>query len=75
MSEVIQEVAVRLYNKLKRSNDGQVSSVGIGKAATGKHVLVAVLKDGAPMICPTNFEGYSVITSVAPNRQTAAGRR
>lgn len=75
MSEVIQEVAVRLYNKLKRSNDGQVSSVGIGKAASGKHVLVAVLREGAPMICPANFEGYGVVTSVSRDKQQSAGRR
>jgi len=74
MDNAVQEAAVKLYNKLKRCNDGAVSSVGIGKAATGKHVLVAFLTEGAPMICPTNFEGFGVITSISPARQKSAGR-
>lgn len=72
MSEDIQGSAVRLYNKLKRNNDGMVSTVGIGKAQNGRPVLVAFLKEGAPMICPANFEGIGVITSFSPAK--AAGR-
>jgi hypothetical protein len=74
MSEAIQESAVRLYNKLKRHNDGMVANVGIGKAQNGNPVLVAYLREGAPMICPASFEGFGVITAVSPTKPQTARR-
>lgn len=68
MTEEAREVARRLFNKLTRDDKGAVLTVGIGKAATGKPVLIAYCNSGSEVSVPELFDGYLVLKSKATVR-------
>lgn len=69
MSEEVKEVARRLFAKLTRENKSAVTTVGIGKAVTGKAVLIAYCNPDVEVPVPELFEGYMVLKGAGRKRQ------
>jgi hypothetical protein len=66
--------AQRLFNKLTREDKGAVLTVGIGKAATGKPILIAYCAKDAEVAVPEIFEDYVVLKSVGHVRTKERAR-
>ena len=75
MADDMREVAQRLYNRVRRLNDGKVATVGFSKSVQGNPVFVVYLLEDAPMVCPAKFEGYGVLYSVSKGKATEAAAR
>lgn len=65
MTEETRAAAQRLFNRLTREDKNAVATVGIGKAMTGKAVLIAYCNPKVEVAVPDLFEGYVVLKSSA----------
>ena len=75
MADDVREIAQRLYNRVRRLNDGKVATVGFSKSDQGNPVFVVYFLEDAPRVCPKNFEGYGVLSSVSKGKATEAAAR
>jgi len=67
VTEKTREAAQRLFNRLTREDKSAVATVGIGKAVTGKDILIAYCNPKIEVPVPEIFEGYVVLKSLATN--------
>ena len=65
MTDEMREIATRLFARLNREDKQAVLTVGVGKASTGKEVLIAYCNPDKIVPVPEEFEGYQVLKSVA----------
>lgn len=65
MTDEVREVAKRLFDRLNREDKEAVATVGVGKANTGKEVLIAYCNPEKVVPVPELFEGYVVLKSTA----------
>ena len=65
MTEEVRVVAERLFARLTREDKESVVTIGIGKATTGKEILIAYCKPDRMIPVPEEFEGYQVLKTVS----------
>lgn len=70
MTDEMKKRVERLYHRVRKLNAGKIATVGVGKAITGKEMLIVYTKDpNASLIFPSKFEGYGVILASAQEKK------